>query len=103
VRSSRLNSAERVSTVSHETISRAASTATYTGATLSFSSAAAGTAIPPGVQETIFGLTLNQWTVLGIVFGMLMAVAGLAVNWYYRRAQFKLAESRVNEAAPDGD
>jgi hypothetical protein len=89
--------------VSHESISRAASTATYTGSTLSASSAAAMTAIPPGAQDVIFGLTLSQWTVVGIVFGMVIGLAGWLTNLYYRRAHFKLAESRANEVAPDGD
>jgi hypothetical protein len=89
--------------VSHETISRAASTATYTGATLSFSSAAAGTAIPPGVQETIIRPDAESVDGAGHRVRHADGRGGLAVNWYYRRAQFKLAESRVNEAAPDGD
>jgi hypothetical protein len=89
--------------VSHESISRAASTATYTGSSLSVSSAAAATVIPPGAQETIFGLTLNQWTVLGILFGMAMAAAGLMVNWYYKREYNRIVAAKRDAEFPDGD
>jgi hypothetical protein len=89
--------------VSHESISKAASTATYTGASLSVSSAAAQSVIPPGAQDVVLGLTLNQWTVAGIFFGMLMALAGWLTNLYFKQAHLKLAEARMNEVAPDGD
>jgi TRAP-type C4-dicarboxylate transport system permease large subunit len=89
--------------VSHETASRTASTVTYTGASLSVSSAAAGTVIPPGAQETVLGLTLNQWTVAGIVFGMLTALAGLLVNLYFQRQRLRLEMLHINQAHPDGD
>jgi hypothetical protein len=89
--------------VSHETISRAGSTATYTGATLSVSSAAAGTAIPQGAQETIFGLTLNQWTVAGILFGMAMALVGVLVNIYFKRQYNKIVAAKRDAEFPDGD
>jgi TRAP-type C4-dicarboxylate transport system permease large subunit len=94
---------ERTAPMSHETIARAASTATYTGSTLSVGSAAAGTVIPPGVQDTILGLTLNQWTVAGIVFGMLMALAGLLVNAYFKRQYNRILLAKVNAGFPDGD
>lgn len=87
----------------HQAISIAASRATYTGSTLSFGSAAAGTAIPPGVQENILGLSLNEWTVIGIGFGMLMALAGWLTNLYYKREHLKLAEARLEASDPDGD
>lgn len=82
--------------MSHESISKAASTATYTGASLSASSAAAAAALPPGVQDTVLGLTLNQWTVAGIMVGMATAIAGLLVNVYFQRQRNKLM-------AADGD
>lgn len=86
-----------------EAISKAASTATYTGATISSGSAAAMAAIPPSVQETIFGLTLNQWTVMGIGFGMLMAFAGWVTNLVYKHRLLMLAQSKYGEQFTDGD
>jgi hypothetical protein len=70
---------------------------------LSVGSATAGTAIPPGVQETVLGLTLNQWTVAGIAFGMLTALAGLLVNLYFQRQRLKLEMLHINQVLPDGD
>lgn len=87
--------------MSHESISNAASKATYTGSTLSVGSALAQGAIPPNVQERILGLTLNQWTVAGVLFGMLMALAGLLINIYFKQQHLKLAESRLEEADAD--
>lgn len=80
--------------MSHETIAKVASDVTYTGATIS-----AAAAMP----HYIFGLTLDEWSVLGIIFGMAMAFAGWLTNLWFKRAHFKLAEARVDAAFPDGD
>jgi Bacteriophage holin family HP1 len=39
----------------------------------------------------IFGLSLNEW---GVVVGIITALAGLAVNFYYRRKEYRLMEAR---------
>jgi hypothetical protein len=62
--------------MSHESIANGASAATYTGATISTVAAA---------PHYIFGLTLDEWSVLGIMFGMLMAFAGWLTNVYFKR------------------
>jgi VIT1/CCC1 family predicted Fe2+/Mn2+ transporter len=62
--------------MSHESISEAASNTTYAGAALS-----AGAAVP----HYVFGLTLDEWSVLGIIFGMVMAFFGWLTNVYFKR------------------
>jgi hypothetical protein len=37
--------------------------------------------------SVIFGLSLNEW---GVVIGILVAVGGLGMQWYYRRKEYKL-------------
>lgn len=88
--------------MNHESISRAASTTTYAGSTLAAGSAVAApsTIMSP---ELILGLTLTQWSVLGIVFGMLMAVVGWATNLYYKRQHLQLVQSKATQDYSDGD
>lgn len=88
--------------MSHESISALASRTTYAGATVAAGSAGAQAVIPQGVQETILGLTLNQWTVLGIAIGAACAIAGFVVNWIYKQRHFNLAKAGI-EVAQDGD
>jgi TRAP-type C4-dicarboxylate transport system permease large subunit len=83
--------------MNYESVTQFASRTTYAGASLSAGSAAATMAIPPSVQETVLGLTLTQWSVLGILFGMAMGLAGWVVNWWYRRAHFNLAKRNQAE------
>lgn len=37
--------------------------------------------------SVIFGLTLNEW---GVLVGIVIAVSGFAMQWYYRRKEYKL-------------
>lgn len=78
--------------MSHESVSDVASGVTYAGAALS-----AGAAAP----HYVFGLTLDEWSVLGIIFGMLMAFAGWCTNVYFKRQHLKLEMERG--PAPDSD
>ncbi len=44
-----------------------------------------------GVLTSIFGIfTLDQWAV---IVGILCTVGTFAVNWYYKRKEFKLREA----------
>lgn len=67
------------------------------------SAAALPVTIPLGAQETILGLTLTQWTLAGILFGMAIGLAGLVVNVYFQRKRHKLLEDRVDDEHPNGD
>jgi hypothetical protein len=78
--------------MSHEQIANGASTITYAGAAISASAAA---------PHYVFGLTLDEWSVLGIIFGMLMALAGWLTNLYFRRKHFQLEQERG--PIPEGD
>lgn len=45
-------------------------------------------------QEPFFGLTLNEWSVLAIIVGILTTLAGFAVNWYYQHRRFEIEQDR---------
>lgn len=63
---------------------KVATAATYAGSTVSIVSGAA----------KVFGLTQAEWAVIGVVGGLVVGVAGLAIQWCYRHKHFKLAERR---------
>ena len=88
--------------MNHESISRAASTTTYAGSTLAAGSAVAApsTIMSP---ELILGLTLTQWSVLGIVFGMVMAVVGWITNLHFRQKQIQVLQSKATQDYSDVD
>lgn len=47
----------------------------------------AGVAVVSGSYtgvEYVLGLTPSQWTVVGIVGGLVIGAAGFLVNWYYQ-------------------
>jgi hypothetical protein len=46
--------------------------------------AGAGVALASGV-ELVFGLTPGEWSVLGVIGGLLIGVAGYLTNLYYLR------------------
>ncbi len=69
-----------------------ATVATYGGA---------GGAIASGLSsETVFGLTTSEWTVVGVIGGMIIGVLGLLVNAYFKR-QHLLIAMRTAKADPD--
>lgn len=77
--------------MSHESIANVASNVTYTGATISTVAAA---------PHYLFGLTLDEWSLVGILFGMVMAFGGFVTNVYFKRQHLKLA---ISLHRPDED
>lgn len=37
----------------------------------------------------IFGLALNEW---GVIVGIVVAIGGLGIQWYYKRKEYRLKE-----------
>ena len=61
-----------------ETISAAASKASYTGASIA----------------VVSGISLNQ---LGVIIGMAVAIGGFLVNWYYRHKTYQLRKKEYED------
>jgi hypothetical protein len=51
----------------------------------------------------VFGLTTDEWTVIGIIAGIVFAAAGFVLTWIYKQAHLRLARERLDLALPDGD
>jgi Mg2+ and Co2+ transporter CorA len=45
----------------------------------------------------VFGLSMDEWSVIGIIFGMVMAFCGLAVNVWFKRQHLNLARDMAGE------
>lgn len=43
------------------------------------------------------GLTLDQWSLIGIWIGIATALAGLGMNWYFQRQRIKLMSGKPQE------
>lgn len=43
----------------------------------------------------IFGLTPSEWSVVGVIGGLVVAVAGLVVQVWFKNQHLKLAQSRA--------
>ncbi len=56
-------------------------------------------AIGSGV-DTIFGLTTGEWSVVGVMGGLAIAVLGFFVNIYFKRQHLLIAQKN---ATPDID
>jgi hypothetical protein len=73
-------------------VNKIATAAQYGGSAL-----AAGS----GASFRIFGYTHDEWSMIGILVGMGVAVIGLlvsqAVNWYYKAQHLKLAKRNQTE------
>jgi hypothetical protein len=67
--------------MSHESIANAAQAATFTGAGVSVAAAA---------PHYVFGLSMDEWSVIGIIFGMVMAFAGWLTTVWFRRKQLQI-------------
>ena len=65
-------------------VSKTASAATYGGA---------GNAI-------VFGLTANEWSVIGVIGGLFIALLGFFVNIYFKRQHLRIAQQNA-KADPD--
>lgn len=74
-------------------ITKVATAATYAGATT-----AAGSGLS---SDLVFGLTSAQWSVVGVIGGLVLAVLGFAVNVYFRRQHLKLAIARAYASLED--
>jgi hypothetical protein len=61
-------------------ITKAASAATYSG----------------GTGAVLFGMSSSQWSTIGVIGGLVIAVLGLAVNIYFRSQHLRLARSRIS-------
>ena len=48
----------------------------------------------------IFGVALND---IALIVGMIFALATFILNWYYKHAQLKTIEKRVNQPFPNLD
>jgi hypothetical protein len=44
-----------------------------------------------------FGLSAGEWQVIGVVGGLLIALLGFAINWYYKAQHLKLARKNATE------
>lgn len=47
----------------------------------------------------VFGLTPSEWSAIGVLGGLLVAVAGLAVNVWFKWAHLSLARERGRDEA----
>lgn len=48
----------------------------------------------------IFGLTADEWSVIGVMVGMAVAIGGFLLSWFYKQQHLKLARDLK---FPDGD
>ena len=75
-------------------IEKAGKTSMYGGAAVSTVTGTVVLAEPTplvaaaAAQDIYFGLTLNEWSVLGIIVGILTTLAGFLVSWYYQHQKF---------------
>lgn len=67
-------------------MSKTASVATYGGASGAIASGLA--------SDTVLGLTTSQWSVVGVIGGLLIALLGFAVNVYFKRQHLLIAQAR---------
>jgi hypothetical protein len=42
----------------------------------------------------VFGLTPSEWSVIGVIGGLLVGVGGLLVTIYFKHKHYKLAQSK---------
>lgn len=71
---------------------KVATVATYTGS--------AGAIASGMASDTVFGLTTTQWSVVGVIGGLVIALLGFAVNIYFKRQHLLIALQKA-EANPD--
>lgn len=66
-------------------ITKVASNVTYTGAT----------------GATVFGLTPSEWSIIGVIGGLVIAFAGFCVNVYFKRRHLALAIAKAADLVDD--
>jgi predicted CDP-diglyceride synthetase/phosphatidate cytidylyltransferase len=64
-------------------VSKVATAATYTGS--------AGAIASGMASDTVLGLTTTEWSVLGVIGGLVIALLGFAVNIYFKRQHLLIA------------
>jgi hypothetical protein len=73
-------------------VSKTATVATYTGS--------AGAIASGMASDTVFGLTTTEWSVVGVIGGLVIALLGFVVNIYYKRQHLLIA---LHNATADPD
>lgn len=63
-----------------------------------------GAAISAGSGGSlVFGLmTKDEWSVLGIVAGILLGFTGWGVNWLYKHLHYRLAQKHAKAISDEG-
>lgn len=69
-----------------------ATAATYGGS--------AGAAASGMASDAVFGLTTSQWSAVGVIGGLVIALLGFAVNIYFKRQHLLIAQ-KTAKADPD--
>lgn len=88
--------------MSHETISKVASRATYGSSALAVTSAAAVPATPSGA-DIVWGLTTAQWGVVGVLAGVFGVIGGLLINAFFKWQYNKIVAAKKDAEFPSGD
>lgn len=65
---------------------KTASAATYGGASGAIASGLA--------SDTVLGLTTSQWSVVGVIGGLVIALLGFLVNVHFKRQHLLIAQKR---------
>jgi len=66
-------------------VSKAATTATYAGSS----------------GAVIFGLSTSEWSVVGVIGGLIIAFLGFVVNVYFKRQHLLLAKKAMHADADE--
>jgi len=64
--------------VTEAAVTKAATTAQYAGSS----------------TAVAFGMTGTEWSVIGVVGGLIVAILGFAVNWFYKERHYRLAQEK---------
>lgn len=67
-------------------VGKTSSIATYGGASGAIASGLA--------SDTVFGLTTSQWSVVGVIGGLVIALMGFAANVHFKRQHLLIAQGR---------
>ncbi len=73
-------------------LNKTATAATYGGS--------AGAAMSGLASDAVFGLTTSQWSVIGVIGGLVIALLGFAVNFYFKQQHLLIAR-QVAKASED--
>lgn len=45
--------------------------------------------------DTVFGLTTSQWSAVGVIGGLVIALLGLVVNIYFKKQHLLIAKQKA--------